>query len=657
MGDRAGPPRDARRTEGAVLVPVNFFERQRAARGTTIRLVVLFALAVISIVVVNDLVVLLLERNAPTSTVIGLLITMTVFTLLVIGGGTASKMIALRGGGAVVAQSVGAVAVDPSTTDPRLRRLVNVVEEMSIASGVPVPRLFVLEQEPGINAFAAGYSPTDAAVTVTSGALDRLNRDELQGVIGHEFSHVLNGDMRLNVRLIGLLNGILLLGLVGLRFLQFGGGRSRNSKNGNPLLVIAIALVVLGFVGQFFAGLIKAAVSRQREWLADASSVQFTRQTTGLVGALKKIAGLPDGSTLSDKHGAKQVSHMLFGEGSRNLASLYATHPPLDKRIAALDPTFRADEIAQLQDEYAHQPPDGLAEDASLGLAGTSRPTPRPAPPPDASVQVEPAAVSARVRSVTADDLARGAVLSSRIPAAFRTAASQGSTAVPLVLSMLLDERREIRDGQLQGLAARLGQPTAQATATLAADLPRLDPILRLPVVALATPRLIARPASERAALGAALDELARADGTITVFEYCLTRLVGSYLLDAGAPGPRSRPGRAPLRAVEDAALNLVAAVAAAGNPDPAKAQQAFEAAVARLLPGRSVPYAPPGDAWRALDAGWEPLNGLDPRNKQVLVESLVAAVSADGVLTAHEAELLRTACAMLSCPLPPLVA
>src|SRR4051794_25687303 len=162
---------------------------------------------------------------------------MTVFTLLVIACGTGSKMIALRAGGAAVAQSVGATAVDPSTSDPRLRRFVNGVEEMSIASGGPPPPLFVLESEPGINALAAGYTPADAAVTVTSGALDTLNRDELQGVIGHEFSHVLNGDMRLNVRLIGLLNGILLLGLVGLRFLQFGGGgRSRDSK-GNPLLV------------------------------------------------------------------------------------------------------------------------------------------------------------------------------------------------------------------------------------------------------------------------------------------------------------------------------------------------------------------------------------------------------------------------------------
>jgi Zn-dependent protease with chaperone function len=638
---------------------VNFFERQRAARGTTVRLVVLFVLAVVSIVAVNDVVVLFLVRKGPASTIVGSLVAMSVFTLLIIGGGTASKLIALRAGGAAVAQSVGAVAVDPSTSDPRLRRFVNVVEEMSIASGVPMPRLFVLEQEPGINAFAAGFSPADAAITATSGALDRLNRDELQGVIGHEFSHVLNGDMRLNVRLIGLLNGILLLGLVGLRFLQFGGGRSRNSK-GSPLLFIAIALVVLGFVGQFFAGLIKAAVSRQREWLADASSVQFTRQTTGLAGALKKIAGLPDGSALTDRHGAKQVSHMLFGEGSRRLSSMYATHPPLLERIAALDPTTTPQQLAELEKEFADQPPDGLAEDAALGLVGSGapRPTARPAPPrADATVRVDPESVSARVRSVTADDLARGARLSARIPPPLGAAASQASAAVPLILAMLLDVRPAVRDVQLRIIGDRLGQSVAAATASQASGLAGLDPVLRLPIAELALPQLTARPVAERTALRTALDELARADATITVFEYCLAKVVGGYLLDAESPRERSRPGRAPVRAVEDAALTLLAVVAAAGNSDPAAAERAFAAAVSRLLPGRQVPFAPPADPWRALDAGWDPLNTLDPRNKQVLVESLVAAVSDDGVLTADEAELLRTACTVLRCPLPPLVA
>jgi Zn-dependent protease with chaperone function len=638
---------------------VNFFERQRAARGSTVKLVVLFVLAVVSIVVGVDIVVVILERNADASTIVGAVIAASIFTLLVIAGGTATKMIALRGGGAAVAQSVGAVAVDPSTTDPRLRRFVNVVEEMSIASGVPMPRLFVMEQEPGINAFAAGYSPADAAITATSGALDTLNRDELQGVIGHEFSHVLNGDMRLNVRLIGLLNGILLLGLVGLRFLQFGGGRSSRSK-GNPLLFVAIALIVLGFVGQFFAGLIKAGVSRQREWLADASSVQFTRQTSGLVGALKKIGGLPDGSVLTDAHGEKQINHMLFGEGKRSFSQLYATHPPLDERIAALDPSFRPEELEQLRQEWGQQPPNGLAEDLSLGLVGTRQPrAPRPAaaPSPDSTVRLEAGAVSNRVGTMTPEDMSRGARLSGQIPATLRTLAGQTSTAVPLVLAMLLDPRPELRDRQLQVITARLGAATAAVAADLAPQLSNLAPVLRLPLAEIAIPQLAARPAKHRDALIKALDELARVDGTITVFEYCLTRVVGSYLIDASDPARRSKAGRASMKSVRDAALSLLAAVSAAGNPNPAAAQHAFAAAVARLLPGEQVPYVPPGDPWRTLDAGWDTLNTLDPRNKQVLVEALVIAVSDDGLLTAEEAELLRTTCAMLHCPLPPLVA
>jgi Zn-dependent protease with chaperone function len=349
---------------------MNFFERQRAARGTTVRLVLLFTAAVLAIVLLVDVVVFFVARTQPASSNIALLAVVSGLTLLIIAGGTVTKTISLRAGGSAVARSVGAVPVDPTSSDPRLRRFVNIVEEMSLASGVPMPRLFVLEQEPGINAFAAGYTPADAAITVTGGALQQLNRDELQGVIGHEFSHVLNGDMRLNIRLIGLLNGILLLGLIGLRMLSFGGGRGSDKKGGGALiLVIALAMAILGFVGQFFAGLIKAAVSRQREWLADASAVQFTRQTTGLEGALKKIAGVPTGSALTNASAAREVSHMLFGEGGRSLGQLFATHPPLLKRIAALDPAFGPDEMAALSQQWRAEPPNGLAEDAARPTA------------------------------------------------------------------------------------------------------------------------------------------------------------------------------------------------------------------------------------------------------------------------------------------------
>jgi Zn-dependent protease with chaperone function len=395
---------------------MNFFERQRAARSTTLRLVLLFGTAVLAIVVAVDAVVFVAARPSNISSIAGLLIAVTAITILIIAGGTISKTVALRAGGSAVAMSVGAVPVDPTTSDPALRRYVNIVEEMSLASGVPVPRLFVLEQEPGINAFAAGFTPADAAITVTGGALHQLNRDELQGVIGHEFSHVLNGDMRLNIRLIGLLNGILLLGLIGLRILAFGGGGGRRDDRGGaaPILAIALAMMILGFVGQFFAGLIKAAVSRQREWLADASAVQFTRQTTGLAGALEKIAGVPTGSALTDARSAQEVSHMLFGEGGRSFSQLFATHPPLMKRIAALDPTFRPEQVAELQQRWADHPPNGLAEDAQAGLVAGAPAATAQGPAPVAP-KLTPAAVSARVGTVAPKDIERGAELSAQV--------------------------------------------------------------------------------------------------------------------------------------------------------------------------------------------------------------------------------------------------
>ncbi len=568
-----------------------------------------------------------------------------------------TKTLSLRAGGSAVALSVGAVPVDPTTSDPALRRFVNVVEEMSIASGVPMPRLFVLEREPGINAFAAGYTPADAAITVTGGALHTLNRDELQGVIGHEFSHILNGDMRLNIRLIGLLSGILLLGLVGLRIMAFsGGGRSNRREGGaGPILLVALAMMVLGFVGQFFASLIKAAVSRQREWLADASSVQFTRQTTGLEGALKKIAGLPTGSKLRNAHGAAQVSHMLFGEGGSSFGRLFATHPPLPARIKALDPSFDPREVQQLAQKWHDGPPNGLAEDAASGLVPAGPPAGRA---PSAPAAVTPATVTSRVGSLSAEDLARGAELSAQLPAQLRTLAGQPSTAVSLVLALLLtDTDAGLRDRQLALVTSRLGQHESRAAAALVASVAGLPPQLRLPLLDVAAPVVTARPADDAAALVGTLDELARADQQVTLFEYCLTRLVSTYVQDAHNPAARSRPGRGQLAPARDAALTLLAAVAAAGNDDAAAAGHAFASAVAVITPGQQVPYHPPADTWRALDAGWATLDALAPQAKSRLIQAVVTAVRDDGVLTLHEAELLRTTCRLVHCPLPPFVA
>ena len=617
---------------------MNFFEQQRAARSRSVLLVVLFVVAVLASVAVVDVVaVLALSR----SNIVGVLVMASVGTLLVIGGGMLGKTFALRKGGAAVAASVGAVPVDPTSTDPALRRFVNVVEEMSIASGVPMPRLFVMPREQGINAFAAGFTTADAAITVTGGALSHLSRDELQGVIGHEFSHILNGDMRLNIRLIGLLYGIMLLGLIGSRFLAFGGGRGSDRKNGLPLAAIALALIVVGFVGQFFAGWIKAAVSRQREWLADASAVQFTRQPDGLAGALKKIAGLPAGSRLADERSAKEVSHMLFGEG-RRFSRLFSTHPPILERISALDPAFDASQLEELPESLP-----ALSEDVRAGFAPTV----------NAPVAVTPAQVSARVGTLTPADLDHGAALHSQVPPHIHQLATQPSTATAVVLAMLVSIEPALRATQLAAVHERLGIAVARQVDMLVAEAAGVGPHLRLPMVGIAAPQLTGRPESEQEALLAALDDLALADGAVSLFEYCLTRTVRTTLADAADPAARSRPGSTQVRRATGQITTVLTALAMAGNPDRAAAGRAFAAAFAHLQLDVPVPAMATGGTWRQLDACWPVLDGLARFEKRMLVEAMVLAVLDDGKLTTREAELLRAACALVHVPLPALIA
>ncbi|HVP70770.1 MAG TPA: M48 family metallopeptidase, partial [Gemmatimonadaceae bacterium] len=264
-------------------------------------------------------------------------------TLAIMALASLYRAASLAGGGADVARMMSATQVTGGGADPLQQRLVNVVEEMALASGVAVPEIFVLEHEAGINAFAAGTTHSNAAICVTRGALERLDRAELQGVIAHEFSHVLNGDMRLNQQLIGLSFGILALSLAGrfiLRGLTYTRPNRGNGKDNSALaiaVVVGIALVIIGWIGVFLSRLIKAAVSREREALADASAVQFTREPQGLAGALKKIAAY--GARIQYAE-TEEVAHMLFERSSGAFSGWFATHPPLIERIKALDPSF-----------------------------------------------------------------------------------------------------------------------------------------------------------------------------------------------------------------------------------------------------------------------------------------------------------------------------
>ncbi|MDG4798569.1 M48 family metallopeptidase [Micromonospora sp. WMMD1082] len=652
---------------------MNFFERQRQVRRLSTRLVLLFVLAVVGIVVVVNLAAIFAfnAASADPGQLAGLVAMVTVATVAAIGLAALVRTLALRGGGGKVARELGGVPVPPNTTDPELRRLRNVVEEMALASGVPVPEVYVLPEETAINAFAAGWSPSDAAVAVTRGALQRLNRDELQGVIAHEFSHVVNGDMRLNIRLMGLLFGILFLTVIGRGLARagvIGGGRSRGNNSGGsaaPLALVGLALLVAGYVGVLAGRLIQASVSRQREYLADASAVQYTRQTGGIAGALKKIGGLTDGSELKSPK-RDEVGHMLFGEAART--SWFATHPPLADRIRALEPSFDPAELRQLAQRWAAAPPSGRQEDVAMGLApaapgasaapaatGGVAPAGPALPTGDTRVRVAPTEVLGRVAAPTETAYTHAAAILDRIPEPLLDRARNRDAAIPLLLGLLLSEEPQVRQQQHAALAERHGSDLADAALREAGELAGLHPMLRLPLAELAFPALRDRPDAQLEVLLAEVFTLIHADGAINVTEYCLSRLLLAELEESLRPDSRWRTDRRTLTDARSAAGYLLATLAQVGHPDQAAAERAFQAGIATLLPGTTLPYAPPENGVLALETAWPVLDGLRPADKERLVAATVAVISHDGMMTVPEIELLRTICGLLHCPLPPM--
>lgn len=626
---------------------MNFFEHQAAARRTSVRLITLLVLAVICIIGTVDLLLWWVTHSWRMLAFAGGI------TLVVIVFGSLYRIASLGGGGESVAQEMGGAPVPHDTRDPDLRRLRNVVEEMSIASGVPVPKLYVMEHEAGINAFAAGYSPSDAVVAVTRGALDRLNRDELQGVIAHEFSHILNGDMRLNIRLIGVLFGILMIGLIGRKVLEYGRFGSGRSRSTGVLLLAALVALAIGYIGLFFGRMIKAGISRSRERLADASAVQFTRQTAGLAGALKKIAGLDDGSRLENRGNTEEVSHMLFGDGI-GFSGLFATHPPLMERIQALEPGFRDAQLAQLQAQWREAPPDGLQEDVALGLAEDASGR---LPAASGKMQLAPKRVAAQVAWPASDDYQRAAAIVGAIPEALQNLARTREQVMPLLLAMLLAVEEAAQAEQRQLIEAALGEAVAAQSVRIHEQLTAdLHPALRLPLASLAFPILRLRPRPQLDMFLQTVQSMVAADGTVSLFEYCLAKLLDVQVRESLNPARYTRFGRNKPAGVRTEFATLLAVVAQAGNDDEAAARRAYLAGLQRVLPRDHLPYSPPAQGVRALDQVWGPLDALDPLAKQLMVEAITEAIASDGRVSVEESELLRVICAVLHCPLPAML-
>jgi Zn-dependent protease with chaperone function len=641
---------------------MNFFEHQDRARRKTGGLVVLFVIAVIMILIAVNIgaifIAALVERRADIDPV-SVCLAATAATLLIIVGGSLYKTSMLAaGGGASVAEQMGGRPIDPSR-DLKEQTLQNVVEEMSIASGVPVPRVYIMDHEDAINAFAAGFTPNDAVVAVTRGTLEKLNRDELQGVIGHEFSHILNGDMRLNLRLMGILHGILLIAMTGwiiMRTMMYAPGpsyryrssRSRDSKDqGGAILAIilsAIGLIIIGSVGVFFGRLIQAAVSRQREFLADASAVQFTRNPLGLAGALKKIGQFS--SHIKDGH-AMGAAHLFFGSISRlSWMGLLATHPPLRERIKAIDPAFNGQfELGEgATDVLDEVSPSQRGEMLASMLAGAASQARRPM---NARQVVDRAGV------VDQQHLTFAAGLLGAIPDPLSAAAREPFSARAVIFALLLNPEPEVRDKQLALVQKNVEPQCYQQLLQLSNSVGSMLEGARLPLLEVTLPALRKLSPQQAELFRAIVRAMIEIDGRVTLFEYALNRMVEKALASAETVTAKHVPiSYFALGPVRNEALVVVSALASASSTET---DRAFRAGAAHLDPDKPATLQPIRNL-RAVDEALSKLSQCSPPVKQRLITAFAATVTADGEVNVAEAELLRAVAATLDVPLPPLL-
>jgi Zn-dependent protease with chaperone function len=630
----------------------DFFERQDIARRNTKWLVLMFVLAVIGIVVTTFVVTAIalgatgggdISFEIPAASGLG--------ALALIGGGSAYKIAQLAGGGTIVAERLGGRRVFPNSTDPTEKRLLNVVEEMALASGVPVPPVFLLIEEKGLNAFAAGFSTSDAVVGVTRGCAEQLTRDQLQGVIAHEFSHILNGDMRLNLRLIGVLHGILVMGLVGREILRIAGrgGRrsgSRRNNSGAYLLFIGLAFMVVGFVGLFFGNLIKAAVSRQREFLADASAVQFTRNPEGIAGALKRIGSAVFGSRVTNPR-ADEASHMYFATG---VSSLFATHPPLDERIRRLEPHWDG----KYPPAPSAQGRAGIeAEPAAAGFVGDARRQELAAPRERAPQQ---AIGHAADRVGNASEIHRQYIgeLLATVPQQIIDAAHEPYGARAVVYAFLLDRDAEVRTTQLRTLQGLADAAVFELTLGLTKPMNQLDVRARLPLVDLTLPALRALSITQYQTFVRCFGSLVRADQRIGLFEWALQRILIRHLRPQFTTARPRQIRYYGLQRLAEPSSVLLSVLARQSQQDT---QFAFDAG-AHYLPDVPVKLlAADAVSLTQLDQALHELASVAPKQRARLVDACAAAICADLSVNVAEAELLRAICDMLDCPMPPLLA
>ena len=660
---------------------MDFFERQHQAKKKTGYLVFLFGVAVLLISLLNFLIIAAVipfvdeERNFSTLQDPMLAMSVMLGTFVVISLAGLYRKSQLSDGGSSIASMMGGRLVNMASTDPDEQKLMNVVEEMAIASSVPMPEVFVMSEEKAINAFAAGYTVDDAVIGVTDGCMRRLSRDELQGVIAHEFSHILNQDMRLNLRLVAVVFGLFVLSQLGRLMMRIGfnssGNRSSRSRDeGSGMAVIGIAglgIMVTGGLGILMGNLIKSAVSRQREYLADSSAVQYTRNPEGLAGALKKIGAMATGSRLLTPH-AEEASHMFFGNGMReSWFSFAATHPPLLNRILLLEPSFDGDFSGVKFEERRSSAakPDSKARrtQAGIPIPGVGDALGQALPPvimglaAAGQVQVgSAAAVADSIGNPTQQHIDFAAALLASLPEAVRAAAHDTHDACALVFALLLDPKDgPVQKKQLGQVDKLFGEQMAKATLKLSADVASLDPRAKLPVADLAVGSLRRMAKDQFERFNKLLESLAAADEKIDLFEFSLSKLVIRHL-EPHFVKQQKKPARYySLKKLSHECSVLISSLACTAGSNDETIQTAYATGASHLDATRLTQLPDVDCGLQELDQALVTLDGVSINLKRKLIEAAAATVSADGYLQIQEAELLRAISDSLGCPMPPL--
>lgn len=654
---------------------MDFFEHQEKAHKKTKLLIFYFALAVVCIIAAVYVVGVVTWACATEKN--GLVFiwwnpTLLIYTILgvlsVIAIGAGYKIIDLQEGGHVVATMLGGRHVDLNTKDLNERKLLNIVEEMAIASGVPTPEVFILDMEDGLNAFAAGHTISDSVVAVTRPAIAYLTRDELQGVVAHEFSHIFNGDMRLNIRLMGILNGILCIALIGYYIFRSVAGaryRSSNNRGGGGIVVVlavGVALMAIGYIGVFFAKLIKSAVSRQREFLADASAVQFTRNPGGIIGALKKIGGFTHGSRIGSVN-AEQASHFFFADGMRRqFFALMSTHPPLEERIRMIDPAFNGEFPVVLAQEL---PPTLAEQQHAAEKTKTSILSPKDIP---LNVALGLGIVAASERKISSDELLKSAgkiqqeqiyyaqALHASLPEKLKEAAHEIFGARAMIYGLLLNREADIRAGQLQQLEASSDGGLVSEIKNL---LPLIDQVSfnqRLPLVDLSIPALRELSKPQYEIFSQEAKKLIEADQSIDLFEYTLQKILFRHLDIYFGATQRSRVRFQSLWQVLPDCVTLFSVLANLQSDEDAQAQ-AFHNGLSKLnisLDTLPQKLSPEKATLSALDTALIQLADASSTIKRNILYACANIISSDHVITSEESELLRAIADALDCPIPP---